>query len=461
MCGLIGGIGVPRERALDAVAHRGPDARGAVAVGPYWLGHTRLAVLDLDARSDQPFAYGSVTLSYNGELWNHDELRAELRLLGRSFATPGDTEVVAAALDEWGVGALARMNGMFALAWVGRDGVLRLARDRYGEVPLHYVAGAAFAFSSELKGLQALGARAPYADVGPGEVVSVAADGSSASSRWYDAPCLPVDVTLDDAAARLRVLVVEGAQARAISDVPVCTLLSGGIDSAAVAWALARVVPDLTAFVAVMDPKSPDVRAARETAEAIGIRLIEVAVAPPTPEDLARVVRVVEMPFKAQVEIGWACCALADEVGRRGFKVVFSGEGSDELWASYGFAYHALQREDWHAYRKRLFLDQARKNFARCNKVFMSRGVECRLPFLHPPLVEHALSLPRAAVQVGKSRLKAVMQEAFRGVLPARVVDRQKLAFQDGLGLKAAVAAVIHDPRRYYQSEFDAFARGG
>ncbi len=137
-----------------------------------------------------------------------------------------------------------------------------------------------------------------------------------------------------------------------------------------------------------------------------------------------------------------------------GVKVTFSGEGSDELWASYGFAYHALKTEGWHEYRKALFMSQARKNFPRANKAFMAHGVECRLPFLHPSIPEFALSLPREAVQL-RGRPKAVMQEAFRGLLPDEVVDRPKMAFQDGVGMKAAAACAVGRPVQFYRKVYD------
>ena len=127
----------------------------------------------------------------------------------------------------------------------------------------------------------------------------------------------------------------------------------------------------------------------------MGIELREVMIPLPSSADLSTVIRCIEMDCKAQVEIGWPCLRLAQAMRADGFKVTYSGEGSDELWASYGFAYHALKTQDWHAYRKDLFLSQARKNFARCNKVFMAHCVECRLPFLNTALVEYALSLSR------------------------------------------------------------------
>lgn len=454
MCGIVGGVGLPIKTVragLAVLAHRGPDASGVEEVAGVTIAHARLSILDLDRRSDQPFKRGAVVLSYNGELWNYRDLRKELRGLGASFFTGGDTEVVAEAISRWGYGALSRMNGMFAIAWATSDGAVHLARDRFGEVPLHYTRRA---FASELKALRAMG-EAGGVDVGPGEVVEMTAAGCT-SRRWYEPPTTPTAVDLDEAAAAVYSHVERGTVERAISDVPVCTLLSGGIDSAAVAYFLARKVRGLVAYTAVMNERSPDLRAAREVAEAIGVELREVRVKAPSADDLARVVRAIEMPYKAQVEIGWACIRLAEVMASDGFKVTFSGEGSDELWGSYGFAYYALKKQGWHAYRKDLFLSQARKNFPRCNKVFMAKSVECRLPFLHTPLVEYALSLPRDAVRDGDGPAgrKAVLQRAFEGRLPNSVVRRSRLGFQEGLGMREAVGRVVSDPKRYYLNEY-------
>ena len=219
-------------------------------------------------------------------------------------------------------------------------------------------------------------------------------------------------------------------------------------------------IPGGWASTAVLDPKAKDLRCAQLVAEMLGIELRLVPIRPPSADDLARVIRCIEMPYKAQVEIGWACLQLAERMRSDGFKVTFSGEGSDELWASYGFAYHALQKQNWHQYRKALFLSQACKNFIRCNKVFMVHSIECRLPFLHPPLVEYALSLGQEAVQDGRSRPKAVLQEAFLGKLPDSITRRPKVAFQDGMGLKAVIAARLASPKRFYEAEFANFLRG-
>ena len=461
MCGVFGSIGaVPEQvsRALDATAHRGPDARGQIEVGNVVLGHVRLSILDLDRRSDQPFRAGDVAISFNGEIWNHAEVRRELEALGRVFRTTGDTEVLAHALDEWDEAALPRLQGMFAVAWTRGGEVLKAARDRFGEVPLHGTLSRPFCVASEVRALVAAGALPEHVFwVPPGHVARASGVASGRPAEvvpWYSPPVVPARLARREAAVRLRAALRAGVAERAISDASVCCLLSGGLDSAAVLKFLNEARPGTVAYTAVMNRKSPDLRAAREVAEALGSELREVEVPLPTGSDLAGVVRAIEMPHKAQVEIGWACLHLARRMRADGFKVTYSGEGSDELWASYGFAYHALKTQGWHEYRRDLFLTQHRKNFARCNKVFMAHSIECRLPFLNTGLVELALSLPRDAVQDGARRPKAVLQEAMEGLLPDSVVRRTKLAFQDGLGLKDAVADSVSDARALYVCAF-------
>lgn len=452
MCGIVAAfdLGVV-ERGVEASRHRGPDAVGIVRHAGVSLGHARLAVMDLDARSNQPFAYGRVTISYNGEVWNFRKIREDLRALGCAFKTDGDTEVVAAALDRWGTAALDAFDGMFAVAWTAGDERLFLARDRFGEIPLHWNdAGAA----SELKVLQAAGL-GPAAYVPPGGLIMLQ-DGKAGTVDAWHANAQPEPSThgFEASAAAIRTALVRGVTDRTMADVPVCTLLSGGLDSTAVAWAAKQAMPGLVAYVAVQDERASDVRMARLAAKAIGCELREVRIPRPTPADLTRTVAAIELPHKAQVEIGWACLVLARRIRDDGFKVVFSGEGSDELFGSYGFAYHGIKAEGWHAYRRRLFLDQHRKNFARCNKAFMTAGVECRLPFLHPPLVDLAWSLPEASVR-RDGRPKAVLEEAFRDVLPKEILSRSKVAFQDGLGMKKAAATAVADPKRFYREEFE------
>ncbi len=461
MCGIIGGFIPSVERGIEALSHRGPDARGEIKVGHICLGHTRLAIQDLDSRSNQPFKAGNTWLSYNGELWNHLEIKAELELLGHTFITAGDTEVVAHALDQWGTDALSRLEGMFALAWTTDGEVLYLARDRHGEVPLHAGCQRPFLFASEVKALLAMGVSpASIQWIRPGEYWKVSKHGVI-KKQWYKPSIQPSSLDLPEAAVALHSLLQKGCKERTISDVPICTLLSGGIDSATVALFLGKQVPDLTCYTAVMNSSSRDLRCTRLVARHLGLPLVEVRIPEPTPANLGQVIRAIEMPHKAQAEIGWACLKLAEAMQSDGFKVTFSGEGSDELWASYGFSYHALAAgADWHTYRRDLFMGQHRKNFARCNKVFMAYGIECRLPFLHTDLVKFALSLRKEAVQNGKARPKAVIQDAIRGLLPDEVIGRPKVAFQDGLGLKKQIESILPNPASFYRAEYYRLFKG-
>ena len=170
MCGIAGLIhrdGQPvspavLQRMTDAVAHRGPDGEGHWIEGPVGLGHRRLAIIDLSPAGQQPMVSADhrYVLSYNGEIYNFRELKAELEALGYWFRSRTDSEVVLYALAEWGTDALLRFNGMFALAlWDRREKRLLLARDRYGIKPLYYAEeGGTFAFGSEQKAITASGA---------------------------------------------------------------------------------------------------------------------------------------------------------------------------------------------------------------------------------------------------------------------------------------------------------------
>lgn len=462
MCGLVAAAGrLDLGRAVAALAHRGPDASAAVESGGVTLGHTRLAIQDPAARSDQPYRDGPVLLAYNGELFNAAHVRSlvEQAEPGRTWRTSGDTEVVAAALAVLGPArALPALDGMFALVWTDdrEPGVLHAARDRQGEIPLHVHRARPVLYASELKAFTALGRRCGQAvmDVGPGEWWTTEAAGGGTSRRaFHRLTAHPSDWTLDNAAGALAGALERAVTRRAVADVPVCSLLSGGIDSAAIALELARHYPDLVCYTARLDPRSRDLRCARETAERVGVKLVEVDVPPPTADDLAGAVARIEMDYKAQVEIAWPCLALAQAIRSDGFKVTYTGEGSDELWASYGFAYHGLAKSGWFAYRRDLVAAQARRNFPRVNKVFMAHGVEGRLPFMDPDVVDLALSLPQRAVQDGKSRPKAVLQRAYAGRLPESVTTRPKVAFQDGLGLKDMIRQTLPDPARFYRAE--------
>src|SRR5712692_9342099 len=165
MCGVVGiyrplGEAVPYrllKAMTDAVAHRGPDGEGHFVDGPVGLGHRRLAILDLTSAGSQPMTSpdGAVVVSYNGEIYNHLDLRRELEILGFTFLSRTDTEVLIHGYRAWGLDVVSRLNGMFAFAlWDAARNTLHLVRDRYGIKPLYYWGdGGELVFASEIRAL--------------------------------------------------------------------------------------------------------------------------------------------------------------------------------------------------------------------------------------------------------------------------------------------------------------------
>jgi asparagine synthase (glutamine-hydrolysing) len=184
-----------------------------------------------------------------------------------------------------------------------------------------------------------------------------------------------------------------------------------------------------------------------------------------TQASLTEAVRAIEMPHKAQIEIALACLPLAQAIQADGHKIVLSGEGSDELWSSYGLSYHTVQRKGWFQSRWDTYLGQHRKNFARTNKVFMAHQIEPRLPFLSIPLARYALTINEQMVRWSKpgtkgTHEKAILATAMQGLLPESFAWRRKAAFQTKAGLDQAAAAVVGNPQAFYRAEFDRIFGG-
>ena len=444
MCGLAGSFrdpGFDVGAALTAIAHRGPDAHGVDQEGPAIHGHVRLSILDLSHASDQPFRYRDGLLSFNGEVWNFRELRDELAGLGFDFRTTGDTEVLAAALSIWGEDALPRLDGMFAFAWSWSGSTL-LARDRFGKVPLYvYRRGAAWAWCSERKGL---GRSRQALPLPPGAVLDLT---TGQVRRWYALP-------KTGSGGGVGALVRAGVQRRMIADAPLCCLVSGGLDSSLVLTIAKQLKPDIVAYTASLDGyPSKDIQRSREVCQWLQVPLVEVAVPPPSTDDLAAAVRAIEIPMKAQVEIAALCLPLAARIAADGFKVCLSGEGADELFGGYGsmcIKGASVGDAGWRLIRAGQVEKMSRGNFIRCNKAFMAHGVECRLPFLDRELVEGVLAMSKADCPPNKGALKVA---AEREGVPRAVTRRPKETFQGGAGMDVHAARVLGNPARFYRAE--------
>ena len=364
-------------RATQRMAHRGPDGTGLHVSGPVALGHRRLSVIDA-AGGGQPMLWdgGRLALVYNGEIYNHAEVAAELRGLGVRLATRSDTEVILAAYDTWGPDCLRKFNGMFAFAlWDERRQTLWVARDRLGIKPLYYWSGPqGFACASEIGPLLELGLLRPelnaraldaYFTLGyvpapktmfagirklePGHYLTYA-DGALRDVEYWDfADLEPTPCSDEEALEKFAPLLRDAVRCCLVSDVPLGTFLSGGLDSSAVVALMAECgVDPVNTFTAGFS------RGGEGTEEGFA-RLIAaryqcrhfVHDLPPRDflDSLETLVRHTEEPVVEPS--GVALHALA-RVARREATVLLSGEGSDEVLGGYGIYRRMLQLERWH-----------------------------------------------------------------------------------------------------------------
>jgi asparagine synthase (glutamine-hydrolysing) len=376
MCGIAGFFG-PDGRARVAwmtrqLAHRGPDDEGVWSSPrlPLALGNRRLKILDLSPLGHQPMVSpdGRHALTYNGEIYNHVEVKAMLEGLGHSFRSTTDTEVLLQALIQWGVGALAVVKGMFAFAlWDEREGTLTLARDRLGIKPLYYACpGDRIAFGSEIKAVLASGLVESRLDpeglrgylrllwvpeprtllegvlkLPPGCFMTWR-DGVTRIQRYWDVPNVSLDdgLTLDSAVEQLQTLLLETTRRQLRSDVPVGILLSGGLDSTAILRsAVDAGATDLRTYSIafrssdrIQEGALDDARFARLAASSLGASHTEIRLTPDVVSLLPKIVRHLEDPVADPAAINtYLLCQAARETST----VLLSGAGGDELFGGY------------------------------------------------------------------------------------------------------------------------------
>jgi asparagine synthase (glutamine-hydrolysing) len=356
MCGIAGIVG---SRASAEIAqsmaqrllHRGPDGSGVWSEPGVALSHRRLAIQDLTDAGSQPMLFGSQVLTYNGELYNHERLRATLP---GPWASSGDTEVLLRLLATEGSGSLNRVAGMFALAiWDTRTRRLLLARDRLGIKPLYYrVLPDGIAFASELKALMLLG----NADIDPSAVrdflfhgyipapktiyrgicklpaghTLIWQAGQLTIERYWHPSSTIVERSADETLQQLDALLGEVIPEHTVSDVPVGVFLSGGIDSALTAYYLDK---PRTFTLAFERGARSEAQAARQVAEHLDTQHLEL-LAPQADfaGALDRMPALFDEPFGDSA--AWSNYLIA-QFARREVTVALSGEGGDEIFCGY------------------------------------------------------------------------------------------------------------------------------
>jgi asparagine synthase (glutamine-hydrolysing) len=376
MCGIAGIVAsdwldaadrarVPLMR--DVAAHRGPDDAGIFEDGRAALGHRRLSIVDL-AAGHQPLANEDETvwIVFNGEIYNHADVRRELEAAGHRYRTRSDTETIVHAYEQWGDACVEHLRGMFAFAiWDAPRRRLLLARDRLGVKPLYWAErGGRLLFGSELKSILASGLVRAEADESrlpellgtrylsgagtlfrgihrllPGHTLAFE-DGRVAIRQYWDVPVGRRDATAglseQAAVARFRELLEEAVRIRLMADVPLGMFLSGGLDSSAIAAIMARQIdrPLQTFSVAFRQHAFSELDYARQVSSAIGAEAHEVVI--DEADFFGALPRLIWHEDEPIAHASSVPLYFVSELARQHVKVVLTGEGSDELLAGYG-----------------------------------------------------------------------------------------------------------------------------
>ncbi len=378
MCGIAGVYNFSREpvkpamlrQMTDLLAHRGPDDAGHWTDGHIGLGHRRLAVIDLTSAGHQPMRSesGATWISYNGECYNHLELRPMLEAHGHRFRSTSDTETILCLYEQFGIDFLSRLSGMFAIAiWDRRQERLLLARDRLGIKPLYYFQDDRhLAFASELKGLLADPALpsginprglsdylhlmsisdpetilAGVRKVRPGHYLAIENDIVREVAYWE----IPIDVRIEEdnfesASRSFDRIFHDTVSEHLLADVPVGAFLSGGVDSSSVVAAMRRhsSAPILT-FSSTFrgEPDFDESSQAAAIAGQFGTDHREIELTPRLTAALPRIAWHADEPFA--ISSAFALYFLAEEASRHA-RVVLTGDGGDEVFAGYPWRHH-------------------------------------------------------------------------------------------------------------------------
>ncbi len=439
MCGIAGVFQEPASQTVETmvkrISHRGPDGRGVLGVSNGTLGHTRLAILDVEG-GRQPMAYRDTSIVFNGEIYNYRELKRQ-HLPNLRVQTHSDTEVLLHLYRKMGPDFVKLLDGMFAFAIEHKGGTF-LARDPLGIKPLYYGRGAdgkRFFFASEIKAL-----------VGHVERIVEFPAGHWYHSRlgWrkyyqLEETIRPFDGNELDAIPEIKSTLRSAVYKRLLADVPVGVSLSGGLDSSIVT-ALAREEAENLHSFAVGVEGSPDLEAARQMSRYLEtIHHEYVYDTQDMVEALPNVLYHLESFDPALVRSAIPNYFLA-KLASEHVKVILTGEGADEVYA--GYDYLARYEAPDELQDEMLHITNAlhNTNLQRADRMSMAFGLEARVPFLDVKSVSLAMGIP-AAWKLHHERVpKALLRQSFADELPEEIVNRPKAKFSKGAGSSELIA---------------------
>ncbi len=367
MCGIAGVVGLEEEEARgyvskmnDLQAHRGPDANGIVSDQYACLGHRRLAIIDLDQRSNQPLISknGRFWLVFNGEIYNYREIR--LKLIPYKFRTESDSEILLAGYEKWGEEVLQYLNGMFSFAiWDTERQSLFVARDRLGIKPLYYSTKKGFSFSSELRAIIHAGVMRPLLNMQslktflinqsiptpetlidgvqqlPAGCYGVYREGKFSIQKYWSLEGIKT-TDLEEGADldALKPHLLDAVSERTVADVDLGAFLSGGIDSSAIVGLLSELkLQKVNTFsIGFKEDQYDESSFARLVSKKFETNHENLIL---TPEDLLSKIPDTLQAMDSPTADGVNTYIISEAVRNRGIKVALSGLGGDELFAGY------------------------------------------------------------------------------------------------------------------------------
>ena len=459
MCGIIGVFDLKknaeelRGQALSMSRkqrHRGPDWSGIYMNEKAILVHERLAIVD-PTSGKQPLktADGKLALAVNGEIYNHRELKKNLKQ-PYQFLTESDCEVILALYREKGVDFLEDLNGIFAFALYDQENdTYLIGRDHMGIIPLYmgWDEFGDFYVASELKCL--VGVCKKIEEFLPGHYL-YSKDGQL--KKWYNREWTEYENVKNNKSdiVDLRKALEEAVHRQLMSDVPYGVLLSGGLDSSIIS-AIAKKYsgrrvetedlkdawwPQLHSF-AVGLKESPDLAAARKVADHIGTVHHEVNFTIEEGLDALRdVIYHIETYDVTTIRASTPMYLLARVIKSMGVKMVLSGEGADELFGGYLYFHKAPNAQAFHEETVRKLSKLHLYDCLRANKSLAAWGVEGRVPFLDKEFMDVAMRINPADKMSGSNGKieKHILRKAFEDYLPPEIAWRQKEQFSDGVG---------------------------
>lgn len=433
------------------IRHRGPDWSGIYAGNSAILAHERLSIVD-PASGGQPLISknGKHILAVNGEIYNHREIREQLKDV-YEFQTGSDCEVILALYQEKGVGFIEDLNGIFAFALYDEEkDTYLIARDPIGVIPLYigHDDEGHLMVSSEMKGLE--GFATQYDQFPPGHYFY---SEDKDFTKWYVRDWMEYENVKDNPAdlKELHDALEAAVQRQLMSDVPYGVLLSGGLDSSltsaiAKQYAAKRIETDGKAdawwpqlhSLAIGLKDSPDLVAAQKVADAIGTVHHEIYYTIQEGLDAIRdVIYHIETYDVTTVRASTPMYLIARVIKSMGIKMVLSGEGADEVFGGYLYFHKAPDAKAFHEETLRKISKLYLYDCLRANKSLAAWGVEGRVPFLDKEFLDVAMRLnPKDKMAKGETRTieKRILREAFEGLLPDEILWRQKEQFSDGVG---------------------------